>query len=65
MEQERIFITTEECAKIFGVGRNTMLRIQKLPKFPAIFLAGRTLIYKNKLEPWAEKYLGFREKEQM
>ena len=60
--EDGIFISIEECAKIFGVGRNTMLRITKMPRFPAIFLKGKTLIIKGKLQNWIETHAGYSEK---
>lgn len=60
--EEDIFISVEECAKLFKVGRNTMLRITKIHKFPAIFLKGKTLIVKSKLQNWVETHTGYSEK---
>ncbi len=59
---ERLFISVEECAKLFNVGRNTMLRITKMHKFPAIFLKGKTLIIKSKIQFWIDTHTGYAEK---
>lgn len=59
---ESLFISVEECAKLFNVGRNTMLRITKMHKFPAIFLKGKTLIIKSKIQNWIDTHTGYCEK---
>ncbi|MBO5179547.1 MAG: helix-turn-helix domain-containing protein [Clostridia bacterium] len=59
---ESLFISIEECAKLFNVGRNTMLRITKMHKFPAIFLKGKTLIIKSKIQNWIDTHTGYCEK---
>jgi excisionase family DNA binding protein len=59
--KEDIFISIEECAKLLNVGRNTMLRMTKLPKFPAIFLRGKTLIIKQRVEDWVLSHVGYSE----
>lgn len=60
--EKDIFISIEECAELLNVGRNTMLRITKMPNFPAIFLKGRTLIVKSKVIDWVETHTGYSEK---
>jgi len=62
--EEKIFISIEECAKLLAVGRNTMLRMTKMPNFPAIFLKGKTLIVKSKVLNWVENHVGYCEKTQ-
>ena len=59
---ESLFISVEECAKLFNVGRNTMLRITKMHKFPAIFFKGKTLIIKSKIQNWIDTHTGYCEK---
>lgn len=62
MKNENVFISIEECAEWLGLGRNTMLRMTKMSKFPAIFLKGKTLIIKTKVIEWVETHAGYSEK---
>lgn len=58
---EDIFISVEECAKLLNVGRNTMLRMTRFPKFPAIYTRGRILIVRSLVEDWVIKHIGYSE----
>lgn len=51
-------ISVEEARKQLGIGRNLMLKLVKVPGFPAIRFKRKIIINKNKLQEWFDKNYG-------
>lgn len=51
-------ISVEEARKQLGIGRNLMLKLVKVPGFPAIRFKRKIIINKNKLQDWFDKNYG-------
>ncbi len=55
---EKICLSVKEASESLGISRPTMYRLIHSEGFPVIYVAGRTLIHKKKLEEWAAKRAG-------
>lgn len=51
-------ISVEEARKQLGIGRNLMLKLVKVPGFPAIRFKRKIIINKNKLQDWFDQNYG-------
>lgn len=60
LEDEKIGINIEECAKYMGVSKQLMSEIVRMPGFPCIKFKRKILINKSKVQEWFDNNSGKR-----
>ena len=61
-DTDTLLVSVKEACKILGIGRNSLLKMIRLRRFPAIILPGKILIDKNELPNWLKQNYGKYEK---